>query len=73
MEGFFSWFKSGNKIKRWLFLILLAMISICYAMSIIMATDTLDMKNIIKKRNNISQAHRIYNCTNRTYYIFTFF
>ena len=48
MEGFFSWFKSGNKIKRWLFLILLAMISICYAMSIIMATDTLDMKNIIK-------------------------
>ena len=48
MKGFFSWFKSGNKIKRWLALILLAMISICYAISAIMVTDTLDIKTIIK-------------------------
>lgn len=48
MKGFFSWFKSGNKIKRWLFLIILAMVSICYAMSIVMVTDTLDIKTIIK-------------------------
>lgn len=48
MKGFFSWFKSGNKIKRWLALIIIAMISICYAISTIMVTDTLDMKTIIK-------------------------
>ncbi|MBQ3407597.1 MAG: YvcK family protein [Clostridia bacterium] len=48
MKGFFSWFKSGNKVKRWLLLIILAMISICYAFSIILVTDTLDIKTIIK-------------------------
>ena len=48
MKGFFSWFKSGNKIKRWLVLIILSMISICYAFSIILVTDTLDMKTIYK-------------------------
>ena len=48
MKGFFSWFKSGNKIKRWLALIALAMVSICYAISIVMVTDTLDIKTIAK-------------------------
>ena len=48
MKGFFSWFKSGNKIKRWLFLILLATVSICYAISIILVTNTLDIKTILK-------------------------
>lgn len=48
MSGFFSWFKSGNKIKRWLLLIILSMVSICYAFSIIQVTDTLDMKTIYK-------------------------
>ena len=48
MKGFFSWFKTGNKIKRWLFLIILSMVSICYAFSTIMVTETLDMKTIYK-------------------------
>ncbi len=48
MKGFFSWFKSGNKMKRWLFLILLSMIAICYALSIILVTNSLDIKTIIK-------------------------
>ena len=48
MKGFFAWFKSGNKIKRWLFLIILAIVSICYAISTILVTDTLDIKTIIK-------------------------
>ena len=48
MKGFFSWFKNGNKIKRWLFLIILSMVSICYAFSVILVTDTLDMKTIYK-------------------------
>lgn len=48
MKGFFSWFKSGNKMKRWLLLILIAMISICYAISVILVTNTLDIKTIFK-------------------------
>lgn len=48
MKGFFSWFKSGNKIKRWLILILISMIAICYAMSTVFVTNTLDIKTIIK-------------------------
>ncbi len=48
MKGFFSWFKSENKIKRWLLLIVLAMISVCYAISTILVTNTLDIKTIFK-------------------------
>ena len=48
MKGFFSWFKSGNKIKRWLFLIILSMISVCYSISIVLVTNELDVKNIFK-------------------------
>ena len=43
MKGFFSWFKSENKIKRWLFLILVSMIAICYAMSTIFVTESLEV------------------------------
>ena len=48
MKGFFSWFKSGNKIKRWLIVILISIIAICYAMSTIFVTNALDFKTIIK-------------------------
>lgn len=48
MKGFFSWFKSGNKIKRWLILILISMMAICYAMSTVFVTNTLDIKTIVK-------------------------
>ncbi|MBP3707634.1 MAG: uridine diphosphate-N-acetylglucosamine-binding protein YvcK [Clostridia bacterium] len=49
MKGFFSWFFiSGNKIKRWLLLIILSMVSICYAISTIIVTNTLDIGTIIK-------------------------
>lgn len=49
MKGFFSWFFiSGNKIKRWLLLIILSMVSICYAISTIIVTNTLDIRTIIK-------------------------
>jgi len=48
MKGFFSWFKSGNKIKRWLILIIVSMLCVCYAISTIMVTDTLDIKTIFK-------------------------
>ena len=48
MKGFFSWFGSGYKIKRWLVLIILAMISICHAISIVLVTETIDIKTIFK-------------------------
>lgn len=48
MKGFFSWFKSENKIKRWIFLILLSIVAICYAISNVLVTNTLDIKSIIK-------------------------
>ena len=48
MKGFFSWFKSENKIKRWLFLILVSMIAICYAMSTIFVTESLNITSVFK-------------------------
>lgn len=48
MKGFFSWFKSEHKIKRWLFLILCSMIAICYAMSTVFVTTAIDIKTVLK-------------------------
>ena len=42
MKGFFEWFKSSSKMKRWMFLILLGVISICFAISKILVTNKLD-------------------------------
>lgn len=42
MKGFFEWFKSGSKMKRWMFLILLGTISVCYAIAKIIVTNKLD-------------------------------
>lgn len=41
MRGFFEWFKSGSKMKRWMFLVLLGTISICYAIAKILVTNKL--------------------------------
>lgn len=42
MKGFFEWFKSSSKMKRWMFLILLGVIAICFAISKILVTNKLD-------------------------------
>ena len=42
MKGFFEWFKSGSKMKRWMFLILLGVVAICYAISKILVTNKLE-------------------------------
>lgn len=42
MNGFFKWFKSGTKMKRWMFLILLGVILACYGVSMIMVTKELN-------------------------------
>ena len=33
MKGFFEWFKSSTKMKRWMFLILIGMALVCYSVS----------------------------------------
>ena len=33
MNGFMQWFKSSNKMKRWMFLILIGIILMCYGIA----------------------------------------
>ena len=33
MKGLLQWFKSSSKMKRWMFLILLGIILVCYGIS----------------------------------------
>ena len=48
MKGFFEWFKSSSKMKRWMFLILLGVIAICYAISKILVTNKLEtVKDVV--------------------------
>lgn len=48
MKGFFEWFKSSSKMKRWMFLIVLGIIAICYAISKILVTNKLEsVKDIV--------------------------
>ena len=42
MKGFLEWFKSSSKMKRWIFLILVGVVSICYAVSKILVTNKLE-------------------------------
>lgn len=42
MKGFFEWFKSGSKMKRWMFLILAGVIAICFSIAKIIVTNKLD-------------------------------
>lgn len=48
MKKFFSWFKSEYKIKRWLLLVAISIFAICYALSTIFVTTTIDFGTIIK-------------------------
>lgn len=33
MKDFFKWFKSGTKIKRWIFLIIVGIVLVCYGIN----------------------------------------
>lgn len=49
MKGFFRWFKSSTKMKRWMFLILLGVILACYGICEIMISKELNsLMQIIK-------------------------
>ena len=42
MKGFLEWFKSSSKMKRWIFLILIGVVVICFAISKILVTNKLE-------------------------------
>lgn len=42
MKGFLEWFKSSSKMKRWIFLILLGVVSICFAINKILVTNKIE-------------------------------
>ena len=48
MKGFFKWFKSGTKMKRWMFVILIGIILCCYGVSEIIVAQTLSILEVIK-------------------------
>lgn len=48
MRGFFSWFNSKTKIKRWLFLILVGVCFTCFAIATILNSKVLRPKEIIE-------------------------
>lgn len=48
MKGFFAWFKSSTKMKRWLFLVLLGVILVCYGIASIMVTKEISFLEIGK-------------------------
>ena len=48
MKGFLKWFKSGTKMKRWMFLILLGIALSCYGVSEIIAMKSLSIFELIK-------------------------
>ncbi len=48
MGGFFKWFKSGAKIKRWIFLMLIGIVLVCYGMAEVLVTDEMSFGELTK-------------------------
>ena len=48
MKGFFRWFKSGAKMKRWMFLLLCSIVLVGYGISLVIQRKTLQTEEIIK-------------------------
>lgn len=46
MKGFLKWFKSGTKIKRWMFLMLVGIVLVCYGFAKVMVTDQISFKEV---------------------------
>ena len=48
MKGFFGWFKGSTKIKRWMFLILIGIVLVCYGISEILVLDEISIEGVLK-------------------------
>ena len=41
MKGFFKWFKSSTKIKRWILLMIIGIVLVCYGIAKVIVTNEL--------------------------------
>lgn len=48
MKGFFKWFKSSTKIKRWMLLMIVGIILVCYGMAKVIVTNELTFGELAK-------------------------
>ena len=48
MKGIIGWFKNSTKIKRWMFLLLVGMVLICYGIAKILVSNQLDAAGLIE-------------------------
>lgn len=48
MKGFFTWFKNGTKLKRWILLIIIGIVLSCYGVSEVIVPRTLSFFDIAK-------------------------
>lgn len=48
MNGFFKWFKSSTKMKRWIFLILVGIVFLLFSISNILVVKELDFASVVK-------------------------
>ena len=48
MKGFMQWFKSSNKMKRWMFLILIGMLLACYGLAKILVMKEMSFEEVGK-------------------------
>jgi len=48
MKGFFDWFKSSSKMKRWMFLIILGNVLLCYGISQFLVYDEMNFRDVAK-------------------------
>lgn len=48
MKGFFKWFKSSTKIKRWMLLMIVGIILVCYGMAKVIVTNELTFSELAK-------------------------
>lgn len=47
MKGFFKWFRSSSKIKRWILLVLVGIVGVCYAIDKILVTQEMGFKDLV--------------------------
>ena len=48
MNGFMHWFKSSSKMKRWMFLILIGIILMCYGLAEVLVLKELSVIELSK-------------------------
>ena len=48
MEGFFKWFKSSTKVKRWILLMLIGIVLVCYGIAEVIVTNEMSFVKLAK-------------------------